>query len=376
MDLHPNRLSTLVTTLALGALLAGCHSPPPDAENARPVAATPAELPTSSPASDDSPAAGSQATTARKKAPQPAAMLGADDDNGSANAPDKLADEPAAAAPAAPTEPPEEPYDLEEDLKERKALAKATFGKKVRLRVVEGVFLAVGATPMNQRDFDRSLWIMRKSTAAYLNDRFGQRPAKAISVYLFPGKRTYNKFCKKHYNGCGTPYGVYFHGDRRIVMNMRPGLGTLTHELVHPFVETDFPNAPEWLNEGIASLFERPSFPKDGEIRGRTNWRLPRLTDAIRSKDKKERERAQLHRVFSMTDNEFRGAHEDLHYSMGRYICQWLDKNGQLWPFYQAYRDNYANDPTGAKAFEEVVGKTPQQANGEWIAWVKRLKLR
>ena len=42
------------------------------------------------------------------------------------------------------------------------------------------------------------------------------------------------------FGGCGTPYGVYYHADRRIVMNVGPGIGTLTHELVHPIVEADF----------------------------------------------------------------------------------------------------------------------------------------
>ena len=34
------------------------------------------------------------------------------------------------------------------------------------------------------------------------------------------------------------------------------GLGTLTHELVHPLIEADFPSAPTWLNEGIATWYQ------------------------------------------------------------------------------------------------------------------------
>lgn len=370
MDARPDRLAQSLTVVALCALFWGCHSPPPEPEHIETVPSPAAEAePAPTAASIDRPAAMLGAGGNQESQP-PAAKVGVAPAQPTASNP---AEEPIDEA---GDEVPEEPYDLAADLAERKRLAREKFGKKVRLRVVEKVFLAVGAPPMNKRDFDRSLWIMRKSTTAYLNGRFGQRPARAVSVYLFPGKRPYNKFCKKEYGGCGTPYGVYYHRDRRIVMNMRPGLGTLTHELVHPFVETDFPDAPEWLNEGIASLFERPSFPEDGEIRGRTNWRLPRLVSAIRSDDEEERKRARLHRVFSMSDDEFRGDHEDLHYAMGRYICQWLDKNDQLWPFYQAYRDGYADDTNGVKAFEEVVGKTPAQANDEWLRWVARLKLR
>jgi hypothetical protein len=272
---------------------------------------------------------------------------------------------------APPPPPPAPPYDLAADLEARKRIARSELGNKVRLTVVEDVFLVVGAPPTTRREYDRALWMIRASTAAYFNKRFEKRPARAISIYLFYTKGTYNKYCNKSYGGCGTPYGVYFRDDRRIVMNARPGLGTLTHELVHPIVATDFPRAPDWIDEGIASLFERPALGKKGEIHGKKNWRHPRVLSALRSK--KEREIATLDRLFAMDDGEFRGANEDLGYAMARYFCQWLDHKGMLWSFYQRWRDDFDDDPTGEKAFRAVVGKTPAQATAEWARWVKRL---
>ena len=58
---------------------------------------------------------------------------------------------------------------------------------------------------------------------------------------------------------------------------------------------------------------------------------------------------------------------------MARYACQWLDQKKALWPFYQRWRDNQAADPTGEKAFAEVVGHTPAEATTEWVKWVKAL---
>jgi len=52
-------------------------------------------------------------------------------------------------------------------------------------------------------------------------------------------------------------------------MNAGLGLGTLTHELIHPIVETDFPRAPTWINEGIASLFEAPMISGPAKSRAR-----------------------------------------------------------------------------------------------------------
>jgi len=152
-----------------------------------------------------------------------------------------------------------------------------------------------------------------------------------------------------------------------MVMNAGLGLGTLTHELVHPLLETDFPTAPIWINEGIASLFEAPVIPKAGEIHGVKNWRWPKLRAALLGKNK---DAAGMDRLFGMNDDGFRDEHEGLHYAMARYFCQWLDDHDQLWPFYRKWRDGVANDPTGEKAFLAVVGKTPKDAAAEWRKWV------
>lgn len=74
-----------------------------------------------------------------------------------------------------------------------------------------------------------------------------------------------------------------------------------------------------------------------------------------------------------MSDDTFRNGKEPLHYAMARYVCQWLDGHGQLWPFYRAWRDSNGADPTGASAFARVTGKTPAMANAEWVTWVKGL---
>ena len=83
-------------------------------------------------------------------------------------------------------------------------------------------------------------------------------------------------------NEPGTPYGFYSAKHNGLFMNIATGGGTLVHEIVHPYVEADFPNAPPWLNEGLGSLFEQ-SADRDGHIVGLTNWRLAGLQRAIRA---------------------------------------------------------------------------------------------
>jgi hypothetical protein len=207
---------------------------------------------------------------------------------------------------------------------------------------------------------------------ALFNDRFRARPAKAISVYLFPDAGSYDRYCRATFHEpCVSVYGFFSPTSRSLVMNIGLGIGTLSHELVHPILEADFPQAPTWINEGIASLYEAPVMPRRGEIHGRKNWRYPRLRAAFGSP--RERSRASLAGLFALTDDRFRGEGEDLHYAMARYACQWLDGNDKLWSFYHRWRDNHESDPTGEHAFTEVVGRSPSEANETWTRWVVSL---
>ncbi|MCA9596692.1 MAG: hypothetical protein KC776_25420 [Myxococcales bacterium] len=261
------------------------------------------------------------------------------------------------------------PYDLAADLNARRQGVREELGPDVHTEVAHGVFLLV--TP-RRGALAGAVSVTNRALDAYFNGRFDTPPKKAISVLLYPDATGYRAWCLRHWNEpCHTPYGFYLPTERAIVMNVAPGIGTLTHELVHPLVEADFPEAPDWIDEGIASLFERFSLPRAGEIHGGKNWRHPRLINAWRSP--KERDAAQLPALFGMSDATFRGAREDLHYAMARYLCQWLDAQGKLWPFYHRFRDDFATDPTGRSAFAAVVGMSPEEAHPAWQRWVRGL---
>jgi hypothetical protein len=265
----------------------------------------------------------------------------------------------------------EPPYDLRADQERRVRVSRQELGAKSVTATVSDVFVVVGPPGWQGGQFDQSVGLMRSAMAGYMNGRFGTKPSRAISVYLFPNGQTYEAFCTKKYAApCIAHFGFYEPTDRYMVMNIGLGLGTLTHEIVHPLVESDFPQAPTWLNEGIASVFEQPQIPRPGEIHGGKNWRHPRLKHALSSA---ERDAARLDRLFGMRDETFRGDGEDLHYAMARYVCQWLDERGKLWPFYQRWRDHVGDDPTGEKSFREVVGMTPAEAHVVWSKWVLAL---
>jgi hypothetical protein len=278
----------------------------------------------------------------------------------------------AIAASAQPEAPAAPPYDLAADRERIRADAQRELGAGTQTQIAQGVFVLVAAPGWNQTALAASTDLTTRAIDAYFNGRFDKRPDRAIGVYLFANAATYQAYCKAHLGGeCDSPFGMYHPDIKRIVMNAGPGLGTLTHELVHPIVESDFPSAPIWLNEGIASLFEAPVLPAKGEIHGIKNWRLPRLLQGMRTASEKGQSRLDV--LFGMTEPTFRDADEKLHYATARYVCQWLDQKGWLWPFYRAYRDHVATDPSGEKAFAQATGMSPAQANAVWTSWVKAL---
>ncbi len=284
--------------------------------------------------------------------------------------PDDSQQQAQAAAP--PADPPPPAYDLAADRERRARVAKEELGARTVVQNVSDIFVTIGPRGWQGGAFDQSVALMRMAMQGYMNGRFGKKPERAISVYLFADGATYEAFCRKKYDApCIAHYGFYQPADRYMVMNAGLGLGTLTHELVHPLVEADFPRAPTWINEGIASLFEQPVLGKPGEIHGGKNWRWPRVARAAKSAQ--ERDHARLDVLFGMSDATFRGDREDLHYAMARYVCQWLDERGKLWPFFQRWRDHAAEDPTGEKSFTEVVGMSPEKAEDVWKRWLLSL---
>ena len=171
---------------------------------------------------------------------------------------------------------PTPPYDLGADLDTRRREALDDLGRAAAVDVVENVFVI--AAPGGAQALASSRDLARRALRAYLDGRFGRRPNRAVSVYLFSDAGPYGAYCRRRWRApCISQFGFYMNDERRIVMNVGPGIGTLTHELVHPLVAADFPDAPDWINEGIASLFEQPVLGPGGQIHGGKNWRHPRL---------------------------------------------------------------------------------------------------
>jgi hypothetical protein len=152
-------------------------------------------------------------------------------------------------------------------------------------------------------------------------------------------------------------------------MNIATGGGTLVHEIVHPFMEANFPDCPAWFNEGLGSLYEQCG-DRDGRIWGRTNWRLAGLQRAIRAGNIQS-----LETLCNTTSVEFYTDAHGINYAQARYLCYYLQEQGLLGRFYRKFRVNVTRDPSGYTTLQEILGRPDMAAFQErWQMFVLGLR--
>jgi hypothetical protein len=201
-------------------------------------------------------------------------------------------------------------------------------------------------------------------------DFFDRDPQKLIDVWLFQDAASYEKHARELFGEePSTPYGYYSSANDAMLMNIATGGGTLVHEIVHPFVEANFPDCPAWINEGLGSLYEQ-SAERDGHIVGRTNWRLEGLQRAIRG-----RGLPSFASLAAMNDHAFYGDENGTNYAQSRYLLYWLQEQGRLVRFWREALAGRGSDPTGYAALVRVLGEADMAAfQRRWESWVLTLR--
>ena len=253
----------------------------------------------------------------------------------------------------------------EDELKARKAELEKKLKGQAFTVVVEAPFVIIG---------DEGAAAVKKRASGFLRwtvqllekDYFAKQPDKLIEVWLFGNERTYRAGAKKFFNDePDTPYGYYSPTADALIMNIGPGAGTLSHELVHPYMEANFPNVPSWFNEGLASLYERP-IEKAGHIWGLPNWRLPNLKKQLRAKTLPP-----ITTLLKTTRDGFYNADYDS-YAYARYLMLYLQEKGKLRDFYQKFLAD-KKDLTGQAAMEDVLGEKLDTFEPKWRKWAAEL---
>lgn len=255
----------------------------------------------------------------------------------------------------------------EEDVQKIIAEIQKELGDSFTVERVDGIFFVASN---DKKTLDRCKGTVHRMYEFLYADFLTKKPEKPLRVYLFKDKDSYEAYCKKAYDKPpSTPFGFYMSCERKMVMNIATGTGTLAHELVHPLLAEDFSDVPSWFNEGFASLYEQSRQNFEGKMEGLVNWRLPALQKAI-----SKNEPVSLQALMSTSTSEFYGDKSGLHYAMARYFCLYLQEKGKLREFYATFLKGSKDDATGIATLEKVMGAKLADFEREWKKWVSALK--
>lgn len=199
---------------------------------------------------------------------------------------------------------------------------------------------------------------------------FDRSPTEPIAILLLSSDDSYRRCTEFLGHGDRDEYaGIYVRAERRLVLNYSTGAGTVAHELTHALAHVDFPEMPQWFDEGLASLHEECQFSDDGlRLIGSPNWRGNLLRQA-----------SDAHRLPSLeefvTKRFGASANAPLDYAQARYLCLFLQERRLLGPFYRKCRANVAVDPTGGWSLAAVLGHDDIDAvDAEFRAWLSATK--
>jgi len=146
---------------------------------------------------------------------------------------------------------------------------------------------------------------------------------------------------------------------------------SFAHELFHVLNAMSYEDAPWWLSEGMAELYESGNLI-GGDFRPKVNWRKKYLSRAGLSVD-------EVRGLLTLSTNNPAlnsppGSAEDMAYA--RFFCQYLQTQAKLWDVYHALRnrnwEEAINDPSGVAALEKELGKPLEKIASDFREWIVR----
>ena len=231
--------------------------------------------------------------------------------------------------------------------------------------VVQPPFVVIGdeaADVVKRRADDTVKWTVDKLK----QDFFTEDPKEILDIWLFKDSDSYERNTLQLFKQKPTtPFGYYSSDHKALIMNIGTGGGTLVHEIVHPFMEANFPDCPPWLNEGMGSLYEHVG-EEDGHIWGYVNWRLPGLQKAIKAGNL-----TPFEKLTAMDPNTFYGDRTGVNYAQSRYLCYYLQQKGLFVKFYKQFHARQKDDPSGFQTLKVVLGESDMiQFQRRWERFV------
>jgi hypothetical protein len=207
--------------------------------------------------------------------------------------------------------------------------------------------------------------VVLPASSALAASYFDQAPDAPVTLILLDDEAAYRRYALRFAGEQALGYyGYYDSQQRTAVANASAGAGTLLHELTHALMQFDFPNAPAWFAEGLASLHEQCRLREDGRaLVGLANWRLSEL--------RRITEHGSLQSVASLAGSAgFRGPDEAVNYAHARAVLLYLERQGVLRAYYKRFRDRFDEDPTGLRSLSELVDLSLDSFDRDFRQWL------
>jgi hypothetical protein len=263
---------------------------------------------------------------------------------------------------------------LEETARYRSELGRiAPAGAKI---AVIGRFGFVTTSGQSDAQLERLKDILENFTS-FLEANYGLAPPpNYITIYLSPTTAALTKAADQVHNLAISPatLGYAFPEDASVsamVSGVQPG--TVLHELFHLILRDAYGDMPQWLDEGIAALYE-VSRQRNGVFEGVPNWRgkLLAVEPALRP-SLREVIASPWFDFDGVSGGAASGAAEARQLALARYFALYLQTQGKLGPIFKAFRDRElgaAEDPAAeaVQIVERIAGPIPALERQFW-AW-------
>lgn len=218
----------------------------------------------------------------------------------------------------------------------------------------------------------------------FLSSEYGLTlPDYFFTVYLVPDTTRLGTLAERIHGLDASPatLGYAFQNDLSVVAVLNgTAVGTLLHELFHLTVRSTYGAIPQWLDEGIASLYETSTVAGD-RYYGEPNWR-----SSVVNQMRNQFPDVQVTTVVTtpwFSDEAPRGGgrnemvsdKEAYTVALSRYFVMFLQERGALKSTFEAFRDRTAPadyvpaERQAVRMVERTLKKNIVDINKEFFAW-------
>ena len=191
-------------------------------------------------------------------------------------------------------------------------------------------------------------------------DFFRVKTRFPIQAIVLEDKGSFKHFLRNAL-GVQTPpdYGIYLAEAALFVTYDGSGLGTFTHEIMHPLVEESLPHRPAWAMEGIPAFFEKfYGHVQNGRLHVQWGYQNPWRIEMLGPKLKY----LKLDRIVSGSEGT----------SEKRLVTVYLNQRGKLKTFLELVQ---ANERRGFRThLEAAFGKPLKEIEADWKRYLQEIE--